>query len=499
LLGRRYWALAIFLAVAVWLGLALALLPRKDDDGSYASRPYGWNSGLEYKATDLLFQLRDVLRPGQRTRGLSEPITIIEIDEQAIKASGGPPKWRRDCFVWLTAVRVDSVIGLDILLSEEGGTSAEDKAYDQQLSKSMAEAGNVVIASTYATKGFPATAPLPQFSNASYAAGFVNIPLDSDGFVRDSILFSKGGGEDVQFGFPTRLAEGYLAARTAEGQTPQYLMLLSGQQVLLDKRILPLRNDGNLQLDFRARPPAFRRISAGEILFTQNAQIADDLFRDRIVLIGAANIDSPDLFPTPFYEPSTLARLFDGNLPNVPARTPGVELHATTIATILFGQSPVRPPYRWQLMALILPIVLCAPHLLHAFELTGESNRGSRCSLVVGLMDIAVLPGERLVRLYAHAVRSACAMHRRVLHVETEADRARVMTLYCVSAEPAISGSRDQIMSVSAAVTIVFTDIAASRPFRIPVRSIVVWRTITSACISLRRTGGYINGASATD
>src|ERR1700682_5193733 len=102
LLSRWYWALAIFLAAAVWLGLALALRPSKDTDGNYASSPYGLNTGLENKATDLLFQLRDVLRPGVRARGLSEPITIIEIDEQAIKASGVRlQKWRRDWYARL--------------------------------------------------------------------------------------------------------------------------------------------------------------------------------------------------------------------------------------------------------------------------------------------------------------------------------------------------------------------------------------------------------------
>src|SRR5215510_16182408 len=88
LLSRWYWVLAILLTVAVWLGLALALRPLPGADGKYASSPYGLNTGLENKATDLLFQLRDVGRPGLRARGMNEPITIIEIDEQAIKASG---------------------------------------------------------------------------------------------------------------------------------------------------------------------------------------------------------------------------------------------------------------------------------------------------------------------------------------------------------------------------------------------------------------------------
>ena len=50
LLGRWYWAVAILLAVGVWLGLALGLRPLKDGDGTYASSPYGLNTGLENNA-----------------------------------------------------------------------------------------------------------------------------------------------------------------------------------------------------------------------------------------------------------------------------------------------------------------------------------------------------------------------------------------------------------------------------------------------------------------
>src|SRR6185295_17878006 len=83
LLRRRYWMLAIILTLAVWAGLALAMRPSTD----FASRPYGLTTGIENSALDLLFQLRDARHPELRQRGLSEPITIIEIDDATIKAS----------------------------------------------------------------------------------------------------------------------------------------------------------------------------------------------------------------------------------------------------------------------------------------------------------------------------------------------------------------------------------------------------------------------------
>ena len=350
-LRHWYWAVAIFLGFAVWLGLALALRPGKDVSAS----PYGLNTGLENKALDLLLQLRDVLHPNLGTRGTNEPITIIEIDERATKASHVRPQtWRRDWYARLIE-RANSggtiVIGLDKYLSEDGGASAESRAYDQELAKVMADAGNVVIASKLPAGGIEAITPLPLFSDAAYRVCFVDVTADSDAAIRSLPLTGSGPTGEIQYSFATCLAEAYANALAPEGEAPQFLSHVDDQRAQLRQRILPLRTDRNLQLDFRGRTPAFRRISAEDILFRQDVQIPDDLFRDRIVLIGVNVIDE-DRFATPFYESGTLARLLDRNLPTAPAFTPGVELHANAAATMLFGQTPVRPRYPWQVLSL---------------------------------------------------------------------------------------------------------------------------------------------------
>ncbi|MFS8085573.1 MAG: CHASE2 domain-containing protein, partial [Acidobacteriota bacterium] len=257
LLRRRYGVLAIILTLAVWAGLSLAMRPLKDADGSYASHPYGLTTALENQALDLFFQLRDARHPQLRQRGLSEPITIIEIDEASIKASNVRlQKWPRDWYARLidrASVGGASVIGLDNFLSEEGGVSAEDRAADQKLAKSIADAGNVVVAMKTAAGGYEEIKPLPMFADAAYATGFVDLPLDQDGFVRSSQLFQARPGQEAKFSFATRLAEGYLAASAAEGAPPQYLKPDAEASVRLGERVIRLRNDLNLQLDFRAR------------------------------------------------------------------------------------------------------------------------------------------------------------------------------------------------------------------------------------------------------
>lgn len=514
-LRRWYWALAIFLACVVWVGVALALRPFKDADGSYSSSPYGLSTGLENKALDLLFQLRDVRRPGLRARGTNEPITIIEIDERAIKASHVRlQNWRRDWYARLISRASKdgaSVIGLDIYLSEEGGHSEEDKGFDQQLAKAMADAANVVIASKLGAGGFEAITPLSLFKDAAYTVGFVDVPLDSDGFVRSSPLTHARTGEETEFSFATRLAEGYLAAQAVEGEPPQYLAPADDEKVQLGQRILPLRTDRNLQLDFRARTPAFRRISAAEILFNENAQIPDDLFRDRIVMIGATNIDAPDLFSTPFYEPLALARWLDRSLPNAPVRTPGVELHATTAATLLFGQTPVRPRYRWEIIALILPLALVA---LAVFRL--RSLWGLLTGILVAATTLAVsswaFSAYGLILPLASAWLGMVVLtplglglryaRERVLHDETEADRAQVMDILsrCVSEEVAdeLWERRDQIMSGERrVVSIIFTDIRSFTTLseNAPSDQVVIWLndyfSRMHAIVDAR--GGHIN------
>src|SRR5262245_29760542 len=126
--------------------------------------------------------------------------------------------------------------------------------------------------------GFEELQPLPMFADQAYAVGFVDLPLDSDGFVRNSQLFLARQNEDPKFSFATRLVEGYLAATAAEGTPAQYLEPGAQSNLRLGQREILTRNDGNLQIDFRGHSPGFRRVSAADILFKQSA-LPQDLFR----------------------------------------------------------------------------------------------------------------------------------------------------------------------------------------------------------------------------
>jgi CHASE2 domain-containing sensor protein len=367
-LRRRYWVPAVALTLLVWLGLALAMRPVRGSGGAYDTYPFGLVTPLENVALDLLFQLRDARRPELRGRGLAEPITIIAVDEPSIRASDVRlQKWPRDWYARLIERARDGgakVVGLDVYLSEVGGTSEADAAADQALADAIANTENTVLVEKLEAGGTPALKPLAVFEEGANAVGFADFPHDSDQAVRAAQLMRAQPDGSAQFSFAMQLVRLYSGAEP--GPEP-------GDAMRLGERVLPLRPDLNLQLDFRGRAPSFRRVSAADILCAEfkrtsspdarcddARQPSDELFRDRIVIIGATNTDAPDLFPTPFYEPKALARLFDRALPEVPAEMPGVELHANAAATILWGRTLARPTLSAQALLVLAALALAA-------------------------------------------------------------------------------------------------------------------------------------------
>ncbi|MGZ5438163.1 MAG: CHASE2 domain-containing protein [Pyrinomonadaceae bacterium] len=502
------------ITLVVWAGVSVAMRPLRDASGSYASYPYGIITGVDNDALDLLFQLRDARNTQLRTRGEREPITIIEIDDATIKTSGVRiQKWPRDLYARLidnASQGGAAVIGLDVFLSEAGGASAEDKVADEKLAKSIAEAGNVVLAMKTSAGGFEELQPLPMFADAAYAVGFVDLPLDSDGFVRGTQLFLERPGEPTKISFGTRLVEGFLAATAAEGSTPQYLEPGADGNLRLGERTIVLRGDGNLQLDFRGRSPSFRRISAADILFKE--QLPADLFRDRIVLIGASNIDAPDLFATPHYEYSALARLIDRSLPSAPKRMPGVEVHANASATLLFGKMLKRPRFPLQILALLLVLGVVAiavfslrPLLaflavigIAALSLAISSwafgSQGVILPLASAWLGMAVLTPVGLGVRYAR---------ERLLRGETEAERLQVMDIFSrfVSADVAKEmwdrRGQSSLAGENRTVTIIFTDIRNFTTLSESERSdkVVEWLNDYFGRMNeiVERHGGHIN------
>jgi adenylate cyclase len=491
-LRRWYWVLAILLTAAVWAATALALRPRRDSNGGYASHPYGAMTGLEDDALDLLFQLRDARRKDLRARGAGEPITLVEVDEDSIRASNVRlQKWPREWYARLIDRASEggaNTIGLDVYLSEAGGVSDYDKAADQKLADSISNAGNVVLVEKLAEGGTPALVPLPQFADGAWAVGFADMPHDGDRYVRSAALThaapAADGRQDAKISFAATLAEGF---------TETQLEKTGEMSLKLGPRAIPLRNDGNVQIDFRGRPPSFRRVSARDILcedFKQSSapdipcdesrKPADDLFKDRVVIIGATNTDAPDLFTTPFYEPAAfpnqpILRLFDRDLQTTPKLMPGIEVHANTVATLLDGAYLTRPSYARQIAFVLLPLALVS---LAVFGMRALWGLLTTVAVGVGVLALSswAFSSHGVILPLASAELSVLGLlapsgfllryaHERAVREEKEAERAAIMDIFsrCVSPEVADTLWQQRGALVMGGerrrVTLIFTDI----------------------------------------
>lgn len=492
LLRRWYWALAVLLTALVWAAAALALRPVADRDGTYNTRPQGFMTGMEDDALALLFQLRDARHGDARARGLSEPITLVEVDEAAIRASNVRlQRWPRSFYARLidrASAGGANTIGLDVYISEAGGISDIDKAADEDLARSIENAGNVVVAEKLPGGGSDAITPLPQFRDPAWAVGFVDFPHESEGSVLTAKLTYALPGVD---GKPD-LRDSF-ASMLAQGLTEQQLEKIGDRTLRLGARNIPLRVDDTLQIDFRARSPAFRRVSAKDILCADFKRIsapdlscddahppADDLFKDRIVIIGATNNDAPDLFTTPFFEPATfpnqpLLKLFDRGLNTAPKLMSGIEVHANIAATLLDGKYLVRPRYLWQIAFVLAPmllvalavfrlrallslvVTLAAGVLLLAVSSSAFDTRGLILPLATAeLGTLGLLAPLTFLLRYAH---------ERAVREEKEAERAAIMDIFsrCVSPEVADTfwQQRGDIVmgGERRTVTLIFTDI----------------------------------------
>jgi adenylate cyclase len=486
LLRRRYRELALLVTVLVCAALALSMRPVRQHDGRYDRSPYGLVTPLENRALDLLFQLRDARHPETRGRGPSEPITIIEVDERAIRESNVRlQNWPREWYARLVNRAREGgakVVGLDVYLSEKAGDYAEegepgsespdrDREADRALTDALYETENVVLVQKLEAGGVPAIVPLPFFSDNATAVGFADLPHDNDNAVRSTQLVVTPPGGEPQFSFGAALAQLYSGQRLEPESERVYRF---------GDRRLPLRNDYTLQLDFRGRTPSFRRVSAADVIgFGAGARgaatpLSDDLFRDRIVLIGATNNDAPDLFQTPFFESSWAARLYDRDLPLAPARTPGVEIHATAAATMLFGRTLVRPSYWWQVAFVCGLLVLAA---LALFLTRAVFGLAAVVAVALGalLLSMRAFDASGLILPLASAWVGLGVLaplgfvlrfaHEHEMRQEKEAERAQIMDIFsrCVSHEVAeeLWQKRDQVSLVGEKriVTIVFTDI----------------------------------------
>jgi adenylate cyclase len=298
---------------------------------------------LELTAADTSFRLR--------REHPNENIIIAAIDDQSLKWIGERWPWPRSVVAeivnWLNDAGA-KVIGLDIFLFDESADPAEDQA----LVEAMANANSVVTVNQIYTSQYAVTNNVPEeiFLDVLDGYGITEIERDDDAIVRGISAF-KFFQDQIYYNWAFEIVEAYLGI-----DPPSDVSLAS---LTFDGKEVPLNQRGRLLIDFAGPAKTYPTYPAA-FLPLGDFDNEKDFFKDKIVLIGASSETLQDLYPTPF---------------SATDLTPGVEVIANAVATILSGKYfRIAPP--WVNLILILLAGLVAWYI----------TRIPRPTLAIGLM-----------------------------------------------------------------------------------------------------------------
>lgn len=269
---------------------------------------------LELATYDLRFLLR-----GERPA--DAPIVIVAINDESFTALNQNLRtWSHAEYARLIdaiAAGSPAVIGVDVAWTHPGS----DPGGDAALAESIRQAGSVILAAliehqegaSYAYERY--TPPLDLFAEAADGVGLVNVALDADGVVR-RVMLRRQHNEEWHPAF------GYEVAR-AYGRAPKVAVNGGGTELLIN---------------FRGGPGTFPTVSMYQVL---NGEVPAEAFAGQIVLIGFTTVLEQDLHITPFDRAGL---------------TPGVEVHASIVATLLNG-NPIRRTPLWLAIGLNLAAI----------------------------------------------------------------------------------------------------------------------------------------------
>lgn len=293
----------------------------------------------ELKALDFRFYIRGAQRP-------EFPIVIIGIDEASFDELHHTWPWPRRFHAQLLnelARGRPLVVGLDVLFAEPSPYGEQD---DRALAQAVAAAGNVVLAGllsleqTDLFEKWRLTLPLPFLRRVALGTGVTNFPIDPDGTIRRGSVTAQFRGEPF----------------------PHFVdAVLSAERVKARFGAPRLGGDGEVWINFRGPARTYPTIPYYRVV---RGEIAPEVFRDKIVLVGATAITLQDAHQTPFsltpasgsQAGSVLERLY--HLAAAPLsggdRVPGVEIQANFAETVLRGIPLRRPSVPVHLLVLLL-------------------------------------------------------------------------------------------------------------------------------------------------
>lgn len=280
---------------------------------------------LEAKTYDSRF---DLIR-GERAP--SKDIIILSIDNASIEELDSWP-WPRDYHAKIVDLLKSygaKAVGFDVVFNKLSREPQKDKIFADSIKKannvvlsSMISGGvysQVSSSSSEATEALSYIGPDPyeEMLNGNIRYGLVNFGLDVDKSVRSArILFPLGDQ------MPTS------QTINDEWEPAFSLQILKTFDPAMAKRVQEKYFDKSFLINFAGPAHTYKTISFGNVfkgIFLENdAKDYNEVFKDKIVLIGSTSEVLHDTISTPFTQ-----RYIE--------QMPGVEVHAATLDTIMNG------------------------------------------------------------------------------------------------------------------------------------------------------------------
>jgi adenylate cyclase len=286
-------------------------------------------SGLELATWDTFFRLRGQSAPDNR-------VVIIAIDDASLSWVNEPWPWPRSRLAeivnWLTNAGA-RVIGLDIFFFDPSANPADDQALASALANAKASVSVNQIHPTTDFNGITNELPLPIFQKSLTSFGITEVTRDQDAIIRGVTGYESFNGINY-YNWSFQLARLYLGVDPPSNPTPNGLTF--------NGKFIPLNNKNQLLTNFAGPSGTYtHKYSAA---FVPLGDYPPELFRDKIVLIGSTSPTLQDYYSTPFSPTSP---------------TPGVEIVANTVATILQGNYLSKAP-PWTAIVLIILAAIAA-------------------------------------------------------------------------------------------------------------------------------------------
>jgi putative nucleotidyltransferase with HDIG domain len=262
-------------------------------------------------------------------------ILLVVIDQKSLKEFVRWP-WPRHYYADL--IQDLKSWGAKLTVLDMDFSSSSEVSEDRKLVEAASAAGNVVLSTFHEDtilhrvfKSKSANLPFPELSSAAAGIGSILFPVDVDGAMRRAYVEDEIQGKPV-LGLAMEVARQYLdLPRDEVGWNGSH-------QFRLGKQTLPIQADGSFYINYVGGPQSFQTLSFADVF---QKRIDPLVFRNKIVMIGATAMELKDIWKTPL------------------GLTPGVEIHANALQTLLSGQTIYRiPPWGSLLLILLGGLVL---------------------------------------------------------------------------------------------------------------------------------------------